>query len=176
MEQNLIGSTVTVAFAQMGKSLEGKVDTGATTSSLHAEDIRLNGNKSVSFRCPALSNNTLTLPLDGAQEVHSADGGGVTRPMVNLDITINGTPIENVTFNLNDRSNMDSPLLIGQNALQSGNFIIDPKKDNKQPVEANMTDRETTIGEAVSVLLSHNVSLQELINYMTIQQPSNHDN
>jgi len=39
---------------------------------------------------------------------------------------INGKRIQDVLFNLNDRNNMDHQLLVGQNILEKGKFLIDP--------------------------------------------------
>lgn len=169
--EKVLGNTATVVFASMGgRGIEGKVDTGATTSSLHAEDIQM-GQGKVRFRCPMLSNNFIDMPLDGAQEVHSADAGGNTRPIVSFDVEIDGIPIRGASFNLNDRGGMDSAVLIGQNILQSGGFIIDPSKNN-EPQEQQTADvtesvdnRADQVAQAVAVLIEHNVSLSELMTH-----------
>lgn len=171
MDSKTLGNTAQLVFGQFGnRPIEGKVDTGATVSSLHAEKIKTNGGQ-VSFSCPSLSDNVITLDMDSSQEVRSADGGGVTRPVVVLDVEVNGVPMKSVKFNLNDRSGMDSPILIGQNILQPGGFIIDPNagSDEQQPDEqqapASMT-REHAILQAVEVLVEHDVSLPEIIKYL----------
>lgn len=169
MDSNkVLGNMAEVVFASFGnQAVKGKVDTGATTSSLHAEDIHMQ-NSSVSFKCPALSSNIITLELDGSQEVQSADGGGTTRPIVTFDVTIDGVPVRNASFNLNDRGNMDTPVLIGQNILQSGGFVIDPNKDQQSEVTANVQDqpaptRESIVMRAIEVLAEHDVTLSEII-------------
>jgi hypothetical protein len=170
---NVIGSTVKVTFMTLGnRTVEGKVDTGATYSSLNAQDIKVNKqNQSVSFICPEISNNLITMELDGSQSVVSADGqdGGTTRPMVKFEVEINGVPFSHATFNLNDRSNMDSPILIGQNILKEGNFIIDVNKDvAPERVEAVQRDvrsnkeRTMEVLDAVHILAKHNVTLNEI--------------
>lgn len=166
-----LGMTAMVRFAAFGnRELQGKVDTGATTSSLHASDIQVNKERNtVTFHCSELSNNLITLDLDGAQEVHSADAGGQTRPVVTLDVEIDGTPVKSASFNLNDRSQMDIPVLIGQNILKAGNFMIDPKKDGVAEVpdhEDTMLTREAAILKAVEVLAENDVTLSELISYL----------
>lgn len=168
-----LGSEATIAFATLGnRQVKGKVDTGATTSSLHAENIQINkSNNSVSFSCPELSNSIITMPLDGAQEVVSADAGGNTRPIVKFDVEVDGTPIKGASFNLNDRSEMDSPILIGQNILKAGNFLIDVNKDSApERAEAvqqpSPVDRDSQVLEALQVLSNNNVSLSELVEYL----------
>ena len=167
-----LGSNATITFATLGnRQVPGKVDTGATTSSLHAENIKVNhNNNSVSFSCPELSNSIITMQLDGAQEVVSADAGGNTRPIVKFDVEIDGTPIKGASFNLNDRSEMDSPILIGQNILKAGNFLIDVSKnaapERAEQVQQPNPTRDYKVLEALQVLADNEVSLQELVLYL----------
>lgn len=165
----VLGNTAQVLFAQVGRTVEGKVDTGATTSSLHASDITINKQRgTVTFRSEGLSNNMITLELDSVQEVHSADAGGVARPVVCLDIEVDGVPVRQAKFNLNDRSNMDSQVLIGQNVLKAGGFTIDPSKD--EPAQDDNTSdsnlREADVIKALEVLAENNVTLNQIITYL----------
>ena len=80
----------------------------------------------------------------------SADGGGNTRPVITLDIEIDGTPLTGVEFNLNDRSGMDSQILMGTNIIEAGNFVVDIHQDSDavtqndtNDIEGNAVDRET---------------------------------
>lgn len=169
---NTLGMTAVVRFAAFGnRELQGKVDTGATTSSLHASNIQVDkGRNSVTFQCSELSNNLITLELDGAQEVHSADAGGQTRPVVTMDVEIDGNLVKGAAFNLNDRSQMDIPVLIGQNILKAGNFMIDPNKDGVGEVpdheDTIQPSRESQIKEAIKTLSENDVSLSEIISYL----------
>jgi hypothetical protein len=174
---NVIGNSVEVTFVTLGnRKIESKIDTGATNSSLNAQHIKVNQqNSSVSFICPELSDNLITMELDGSQSVVSADGkdGGTIRPIVKFEIEINGTPFKDVSFNLNDRSDMDSPVLIGQNILKAGNFLIDVNKDGaperaevvQRDVQTNK-DRTLEVTDAMLVLAKHNVTLLEIVNYL----------
>jgi len=169
---SVLSNTAEVKFAQFSdRAVQGKVDTGATTSSLHAERITINREQgTVTFYSKALSDNMITLELDGAQEVHSADGGGQTRPMIKLDVSVDGTPVQGAVFNLNDRGNMDSDVLIGQNILKAGKFTIDPSRPDPDPEGAvtRVTNgmREAAILAAVEVLSEHDVSFSEIVRYM----------
>jgi hypothetical protein len=180
-DKHVLGNDADVKFIAFNHSAQGKVDTGATTSSLHATDITMNKDKSqVSFNSPILSNNLVTVDIDGHQEVHSADGGGQERPVVKLDVEINGVPVGPVEFNLNDRSGMDSPILIGQNILTAGNFVIDVKKEVDEPSDTAIepgighpekpaeipVDGREKIREAIRVLRESNVTLAELMVYI----------
>lgn len=169
-----LGNTVKVEFVAFGnRACEGKVDTGATTSSLHATDIKIDQqSQQVSFVSDAISDNRVTLDLKGVQEVHSADAGGQHRPIVELDVTIDGHPLKGAAFNLNDRSNMDSRLLIGQNILKAGHFIIDPRKDGeKLPLSTDSLPgvkarNEAQVLKALEALAENNVSVNDLITYL----------
>lgn len=174
-----VGNTVTVEFVTFGnRAVSGKVDTGATTSSLHATKIAVNQQqRTVSFHSLSLSNNIVTLDLAGVQEVHSADNGGDPRPMVSLDVVIDGKPINGATFNLNDRSKMDTEILIGQNILKAGQFVIDPNKGGDgadhdpsdvahQATAAHHQRNEAAVMQAVEVLAENNVSFAELVRYL----------
>lgn len=127
-----LGNQAGVVFPLFNKEVKGKIDTGATTSSLHATDIRINNGR-VSFKCELFSSNIITLPVEGTQEVHSADFGGDKRPIVRMDVEIDGVLLKGVMFNLNDRSEMDSKLLIGQDVLKAGNFQVDVNKNQEAP-------------------------------------------
>lgn len=176
-EKRTLGNTANVAFITLGnRGISGKVDTGATTSSLHAENIKINSNGgSVSFSCPDLSNQVITMDMDGSQEVVSADAGGNQRPIVKFDVEIDGVPIQGASFNLNDRSEMDSPILIGQNILKAGNFVIDVSKEESsqdapdQPDEdqrSSYSDRDVKVLEAIQTLTDNNVDLREFMLYL----------
>lgn len=107
-------------------AIKGKIDTGAEISSLHGENIEIRGD-TVRFMNSHISKNVISIPIIQKQAVSSADGGVQYRPVIELDIELNGKPIKKVMFNINDRSHMDYPVLIGQNILEKTNFLIDPK-------------------------------------------------
>lgn len=117
--------------------LEGvpaKIDTGATTSSLHCEYIKkdLEKNK-VTFipldkRFDAYNGKQVTLPLDASIRVQSSNGHDEVRPMVKMDIKIKGKLVETY-FTLTDRKELEYPILIGKDIL-SGNFIVDASQIN----------------------------------------------
>ena len=65
-------------------------------------------------------------PITRSKVVKSASGIG-KRPIVKAKIIINGMEIEE-EFTLADRSHMTYPILIGQNILLEGKFLIDPMK------------------------------------------------
>ena len=166
-QSNVLSINATVLFSSIGgRSIEGKVDTGATTSSLDASDITINKERgTVSFKSKTLSDNIITMDLDGTQQVASADGDGDARPMVKFDIEVNGTPLHGIVFNLNDRDHMDLPLLIGQNIIKAGKFSVDINQggDSSQVREG---DETVIILQAIQTLTEHNISLGDIIKHL----------
>lgn len=129
----------------VGNEITGKVDTGADICSMHAENIEINrGAGKVSFDCKYISDKRITMVLSTQQAVRTPSSDEVMyRPVVRLNIKVSGKALNDIEVNLNDRSKMEQPFLIGQNALEAGNFIIDPNimKEDEQ------TDNETTVVE-----------------------------
>ena len=106
--------------------IKAKVDTGADISSIHAEDWSTQ-NGQVSFMSADISPNRITLPVIEKQAIKSSNGDIEYRPVVELDVKVNGVPMSGVMFNLNDRGSMEYSILIGKNILERGGFLIDPK-------------------------------------------------
>lgn len=99
----------------------GKIDTGATMCSLHAEDIQVkNGMVEFTFNGSNYRMNIVdSVEIQNSETIEE-------RPIVTFNVTVKGKTLNNVMFNLNDRSSMECELLVGQNLLKKGNFIIDP--------------------------------------------------
>lgn len=174
-DQEVLGSLAVIKFPSLGgKEVRGKVDTGATTSSLHAVNISVLKNNTVSFKCPQLTNNTIVMDLCGSQEVTSADAGGIPRPVVKFNIEIGDVVLKDVVFNLNDRSEMEDPILIGQNIISAGNFLIDINKDESsdpdnepEPVDIKLENiRDNKILEAIGVLIENDITLDEFLKFI----------
>jgi len=126
-KEKIIGDVVDVMITSIPGStpMKGKVDTGADVSSIHAEDWQVD-NGQVTFNCPELSENKITLPVIEKQAIKSSNGDTEYRPVIELNIQINNQQLPNVMFNLNDRGTMTYPMLVGQNILERGGFMIDP--------------------------------------------------
>ena len=126
-KERIIGDVVDVIITSIPNSgaLKGKVDTGADVSSVHAENWKVE-NGQVTFECPELSENKITLPVLEKQAIKSSNGDMEYRPVIELNIKVNNQQLTNVMFNLNDRGTMTYPMLVGQNVLEAGGFMIDP--------------------------------------------------
>jgi hypothetical protein len=93
------------------EKIVARIDTGATASSM---DIKLAAKLKLG-------------PVIKTKIVKSASGIK-KRPIIKVKVKINGDIIEE-EFTLADRSYMTYPLLVGQNILKKGNFLIDPNKN-----------------------------------------------
>lgn len=109
-----------------GAQVKAKLDTGALTSSLHAEDVRLferAGEEWVRFNIGLRDQRSgqhavkeFELPLYRDVKVRGA-GGSDSRPVVLMKLCVGDTVYEE-QFSLRDRSNMIYPVLLGRRALQ----------------------------------------------------------
>ncbi len=129
IQDRIIPDKVEVHFLNLpvGGSLIAKVDTGAEMCSLHAEQIDIDRDKrTVSFVAPALSRSRITANLTDQESVKTSGGETTYRPVITVTMKIKGKILKDIQVNLNDRSEMQDPMLVGQNALQPGNFLIDP--------------------------------------------------
>lgn len=176
----LIGDVANVKITSLSspRELKGKVDTGATISSLHADNYKINGN-TVTFTCTPLGPNSVTIPLKTQHAVKSPDGGTHYRPVIELNVKVNGKLLNNVLFNLNDRGNMDQPVLIGQNLLQAGKFFVDPTRSESVETEIDWseieklveelkpeTDSVNPVDEIYKKMLDSNVSFRDLVRHI----------
>jgi len=87
-----------------------RIDTGATSSSI---DYTLAGELQLG-------------PIISSKTVRSASGTK-KRPALKVKIVLKNTSLEE-EFTLADRSHMNYRVLIGQNILRKGNFLIDPQQ------------------------------------------------
>lgn len=141
-ESSIISSQESISFPMFNKEVLAKFDTGATTCCLHATNIQASGSK-VSFSCEHLSQNTITMPLAGSVSVKTADNGDDTRPVIELDVVVQGQTFTKVRFNLNDRSHMDTKVLIGEELLKRGDFAVSVTAESVEepaPVEPSIQD------------------------------------
>lgn len=112
------------------EDLEVKIDTGATTSSIHCTNIEIDReNKKVSFTAlddsyDEYTGDRITLPLYSEIKVQSSNGDEESRPLVKMDVEIKGKTMESY-FSLADRKELEFPVLIGKDVL-SGKFLVNP--------------------------------------------------
>ncbi|HLC70449.1 MAG TPA: RimK/LysX family protein [Candidatus Nanoarchaeia archaeon] len=112
-DKTILGLTeeVTVIGPHKKQKVMARIDTGATASSI---DTTL---------AAALNLG----PMTKSKIVKSASGIK-KRPLIKVKVVMDGQTIEE-EFNVADRAHMTYQILIGQNILKKGNFLIDPHKE-----------------------------------------------
>jgi hypothetical protein len=140
------------------KPLKGKVDTGAEMSSLHATNVKINkGSNIVSFE---FNDKIITMPFVDHIAIRTADNGIEYRPIVAFDVSLPSTAeskvksLQKIQFNLNDRSKMPDKLLLGQNFIKAGNFVV-INSNNSQP-----TKKETTAEQSDDEATASDIKVQ----------------
>ncbi len=111
--------------------MSAKLDTGATTSSLHATSIhrfRRGGRRYVRFTLSdgnGVPGPELEQPLVRVVRIKQHSGDYERRPVIKLPVCL-GDRERVVEFSLVDRSNFDQPVLLGRSALR-GLALVDPE-------------------------------------------------
>jgi hypothetical protein len=132
-----IGSIEKVSLVDLGfTDLDVKIDSGATTSALHAQNIRkikVENKSYVQFRMLdkshiAYEGSEITLPLHKIKKVRSSNGYLQRRYSIQTRMKL-GKKIYRVEFTLTDRKDMKYPILLGTNFLKN-KFLIDVSKKN----------------------------------------------
>ncbi len=137
-EKTIYGLNERVLLGEFGSIAAAKLDTGAKTASLSAQDIqrfRRNGEPWVRFT-PALGAAEavpVEKPLARISKIKRRAGDfdpdeGKTytaRPVIELDVCM-GNKLRTIEVNLTDRSAFEYPLLIGSDALKHFGALVDP--------------------------------------------------
>jgi len=126
----IIGRREWISLPQLGVNmLTAKVDTGAYTSSLHAQNTKVferDGVLMVSFTTTSHHGQLIQCeaPLVSRKKIRSSTGVGRQRMVIKAMARLSGGFQWEVLFSLADRSVMKCPLLLGRRAL-SGYFVVD---------------------------------------------------
>jgi hypothetical protein len=118
----LLGETEYATLYPGDLHLEARIDTGATTTSLHAIDIKTferDGQRWVRFTTLTERGGEITLELPRVRHVRIKGEGDEyeRRAVVAMDIQI-GSVRQKVETTLTDRDNYQYPLLVGRNFLR----------------------------------------------------------
>lgn len=121
----LIGWRERVRLPELGVGLiVAKIDTGARSAALHAEDIEIHGHR-VRFRVPINGrDHHCDLPLRGHRRVKSTSGHSEARAVVETDIMV-GSHRFTAEVTLTDRADMGVPMLLGRASIR-GRFMVHP--------------------------------------------------
>ncbi len=124
----VIGRIEWVEFESPGFSVQARIDTGAQTSSLHAENIEeknIDGELYVQFETFDQSGEKYVLlkRVINSTVVRRSTGESAHRYVVKTRIQLGGQSHE-INVNLNDRSGLRYRFLAGRNLLM-GNYVVD---------------------------------------------------
>ncbi len=121
-EKVRLGAVENVVLLPWGVAMPARIDTGAATSSLDARNIAIKG-KTVEFNlAPEYGGRKISLPLLKLKTVKSAEAKD-QRPVVIVELCIGSRRVR-TRMNLNDRSKVKYPILIGRNTLMR-DFVVD---------------------------------------------------
>ncbi|MCX6728315.1 MAG: RimK/LysX family protein [Candidatus Saccharibacteria bacterium] len=124
-----VGFIEEVVFKDFTKNpVRAKIDTGAYSGAMHAEDIKIiqkdDGQYVLSFR-PFGLKKPVEKKCFRSIEVRSSDGLNQQRFSILTKITISGNDYT-MRISLTDRSNMSYEVIIGRRFLKN-KFLVDPK-------------------------------------------------
>jgi len=128
-EKTVIGWREYIDFPEWGiRGFRAKVDTGARTSSLHVDDVKLLKDDRIKFyvtvsKKEPLKRKKVVAKIHRRGRVVSSTGHGTHRWYVRATIRI-GKSDHRITLNLTDRSGMNFPMLLGRTALED-DFLVD---------------------------------------------------
>jgi len=117
-----IGMVEDVILLPWGIKMPARIDTGAARSSLDARELKIKDNVA-EFKLPKkYGGRKLQLPVIGWVQTRSAEARE-QRPVVEVTFCIGPRRIR-AEVNLNDRSMVRYPLIIGRDVLKE-NFVVD---------------------------------------------------
>ncbi|MBI4495823.1 MAG: ATP-dependent zinc protease [Deltaproteobacteria bacterium] len=110
--------------------LPARIDTGSDVCSLDARELKID-KEWAEFKLPeAYGGLRLRLPVIRWRVVRSANSHK-KRPVVEVKLLLGPRQLR-AEVNLEDRSKVKYPMLIGRNVLRQG-FVVDPSKANIAP-------------------------------------------
>jgi hypothetical protein len=133
MPRLLMGRREWIALPELGVGpFHAKTDTGARTSSLHAEELQVAADgQSIQFVTMDHYGRKVscTAPLVGRKRVKSSTGISRRRYYIETEAMAAGGFTWRIRLTLANRAVMKSPMLLGRRAL-AGFFLIDPQGDH----------------------------------------------
>ncbi|MDF1764517.1 MAG: ATP-dependent zinc protease [Oleibacter sp.] len=142
----IVGSKEWIYLSPPGKHFSARVDTGAATSSISAENIvrfERNGDRWVSFDVHLDNGDLLPMeaPLTRNVRIRQASYEDLDRrPVVELDVSLGNVLRQPTEFTLADRTRMSFPVLLGRAFLRDlvlvdvGAEFLHPKTDPTQEI------------------------------------------
>lgn len=133
--KQLLGWREWLALPELAiEAIKAKVDTGARTSALHADDVRIvrrGGERVVKFRVMPLQGSDdgaheVEAPLAGFRKVRSSNGAIERRPVITTAVVV-GDERWRIQITLTSRDMMGFRMLLGRQALRR-RARIDPER------------------------------------------------
>jgi hypothetical protein len=124
----LIGWKEHITFPRLGLGpLVAKIDTGARTAALHADEIQVSGRR-VRFLIVGEDGRRrwYQAPMVGHKRVKSSNGISELRPVIRATLELGGKLLK-AEMTLTDRTDMDVPMLLGRATIK-GHFVVNPAK------------------------------------------------
>lgn len=137
MDKKIIGRKEKISLPKLGlKLVWAKIDTGAYTSSIHAEQIReeaYKGRKVLAFQVllpghPSFTGKTVRFDKYREKKVKNSFGHAEIRYLIETKIRLAGETYT-VEFTLSDRSSMKNSILLGRKLLRD-RFLVDVTGSN----------------------------------------------
>jgi hypothetical protein len=124
----MIGWKEHITFPRLGLGpLVCKIDTGARTAALHADDIQVSGRR---VRFSIVDDNGrrhwYRAALAGHKRVKSSNGMSELRAVIRVTLELGGKLVK-AEVTLTDRTDMGVPMLLGRATIK-GHFIVNPAK------------------------------------------------
>lgn len=129
-------------------AIKAKIDSGARTSALHAENIQIysaRGEKWVKFDVhPIQKTRSITVHcrarLLDVRDVKSSNGQTERRPVIETQVCI-GSVTQTIQITLTNRDSLGYRMLLGREAMQ-GRMLIDPEKSFIQGMHSEIEARQ----------------------------------
>lgn len=104
-----------------------KIDTGARTAALHADEIQFTGRR-VRFCIVGDDGKRqwYQAPMVGHRRIKSSNGISALRPVIRATLELGGKLLK-TEITLTDRTDMGVPMLLGRATIQ-GHFVVNPAK------------------------------------------------
>ena len=133
-DRTLIGWQETVSLPELGAGpIVAKIDTGARSAALHADDIEITGRGKrmrVRFKVQRRGSSArrieCEMPLHDLRRVKSSNGQIELRAVIATPVEIGGHVLE-AEITLTQRSDMGAAMLIGRSSIK-GAFLVDPSR------------------------------------------------
>ena len=133
----MIGQTARVEIEETAMEFVARVDTGAATTSVHAESMRIKDGM-VDFVVVNRDGSRIPMrmPVAKTGTVRNSDG---SKKRIFVEMTLNHEgESQRVLVNLNDCSKLTYPLLLGRNWLKAG-YLVDVSQKPEAPTGEGST-------------------------------------